>query len=110
MDAVSLLDSLKAGTLISPRMDTSEWDLIFSFADYAHGNCVSRLKAAYPQLTKLDLRLSVLLIFGFTTSQLVIVFDWSDENSLFKAKSRLKERLRLTSDESLGEHLQKFVH
>lgn len=110
LDAVSLLDSLKAGTLISPRMDTSEWDLIFSFADYAHGNCVSRLKAAYPQLTKLDLRLSVLLIFGFTTSQLVIVFDWSDENSLFKAKSRLKERLRLTSDESLGEHLQKFVH
>lgn len=110
LDAVSLLDSLKAGTLISPRMDTSEWDLIFSFADYAHGNCVSRLKAAYPQLTKLDLRLSILLIFGFTTSQLVIVFDWSDENSLFKAKSRLKERLRLTSDESLGEHLQKFVH
>lgn len=110
LDVVSLLDALKSATLVSSRMDTTEWNLIFSFADYTHGNCISRLRVAYPQLTKNDLRLSALLVVGFTSSQLVAVFEWKDENSLFRAKSRLKERLQLTPSEELREFFQIFAN
>jgi hypothetical protein len=38
----------------------------------------------------------------------MVVFDSKDIRTIFKAKSRLKERLRLKKEESLNEFLQKM--
>ena len=48
------------------------------------------------------------ILLGFTSKELMVVFDSKDIRTIFKAKSRLKERLRLKKEESLNEFLQKM--
>ena len=103
VNAVFLLDQLKKGTLIVGRMSKEEKSQIFEYIDLLFGNFMSRLKAEY-ELTENNMMLAALLKIGFTSKELMIVFD-CEMNSVFKMKQRLKDRLHLSSESKLEEFL-----
>ena len=72
-----------------------------------YSNSLIKLKRECSQLTKHDIKLLTFLFLGFTTRELKILFDSKDNHTIFKAKMRLKERLKLTKDESVEDFLHK---
>ncbi len=102
-----LVKILKNGTAITEKMTSKEWDKIFNLVNCLHLDLLIRLKEEHTQLTKRDIELLALILLGFTSKELMAVFDSKDIHTIFKAKSRLKERLKLKKEESLDEFLQK---
>ena len=102
-----LVKILKNGTAITEKLTSKEWDKIFNLVNCLHLDLLIRLKEEHTQLTKRDIELLALILLGFTSKELMAVFDSKDIHTIFKAKSRLKERLKLKKEESLDEFLQK---
>lgn len=102
-----LIKILKNGTAITEKLTSKEWDKIFNLVNCLHLDLLIRLKEEHTQLTKRDIELLALILLGFTSKELMAVFDSKDIHTIFKAKSRLKERLKLKKEESLDEFLQK---
>lgn len=103
VNAVFLLDQLKKRTLIAKRMTKNEKAQIFEYVDLLFGNFISRLKSEY-ELTENNIMLVSLLKMGFTSRELMFIFD-CEMNSVFRMKQRLKERLHLSSDSKLEEFI-----
>lgn len=72
-----------------------------------YSNSLIKLKNECTQLTKHDIKLLTFLFLGFTTKELLVLFDSKDSHTIFKAKTRLKERLELAKDESVEDFLHK---
>ena len=108
VDVSELMKILKNGTVIAEKLTSKEWDKIFNLANCLHADLLVKLKEEHNQLTKHDIELLAFILLGFTSKELMVVFDSKDIRTIFKAKSRLKERLRLKKEESLNEFLQKM--
>ena len=93
-------------SLIVQRMTLEEKRNLFDFMDLIFANFISRLNSNYT-LTKTDLILATLLKVGFTTNQLMFVFD-CERNSVYRMKLRLKEHLCIDKEKSLEEFILFF--
>ena len=103
VNAVFLLDQLKKNTLIVKRMSKNERIQVFQYFDLLFGNFVSRLKNDY-ELTENNIMLASLIKIGFTSKELMFVFD-CEMNSVFRMKQRLKDKLHLVNDNNLEEFI-----
>lgn len=97
--ALFVLEELKQGGLVAERMTESERQSIFDFLDLVYANFISRIKADFG-VTKGELLLAALIKLGFSTKQLMIVFD-CEIRSIYKNKQRLKSRLGVNKEDSL---------
>lgn len=104
--ASCVLEQLNKGELIVQRMTLDEKRNLFDFMDLIFANFISRLNANYT-MTKTDLLLAALLKVGFTTNQLMFVFD-CERNSVYRMKLRLKEHLCIDKEKSLEEFILFF--
>lgn len=104
--ASCVLEQLNKGELIVQRMTLEEKRSLFDFMDLIFANFISRLNSNYT-LTKTDLILATLLKVGFTTNQLMFVFD-CERNSVYRMKLRLKEHLCIDKEKSLEEFILFF--
>ena len=107
MDITILVKMLKNGEVLVEQLTPKEWDKIFNLVNCLYNDSLIKLKSEYNQLTKHDIKLLTFLFLGFTTKELMILFDSKDEHTIFKAKSRLKERLELVKEDSIETFLQK---
>ena len=73
---------------------------IFGYIDLLSGNFVTNLRQKY-KLNEHNLMLAVLIKLGFSTAELVAAFV-CEENSIFKKKQRLKEKLHLGKQDDLN--------
>lgn len=101
--ASCVLEQLNKGNLIVQRMTAEEKQNLFDFMDLIFADFISRLNESYT-MTKTDLILSALLKVGFTTNQLMFVFD-CERNSVYRMKLRLKEHLCMDKEKSLEEFI-----
>lgn len=97
--ALCVLKQLKDGLLTVENMTRQEKLNVFRYMDLLSGNLITRLKKDY-NLTENNLLLVVLVKLGFTTTELVIAYD-CEENSIYRKKQRLKEKLHLGKQQSL---------
>lgn len=104
--ASCVLEQLNKGELIVQRMTLEERRNLFDFMDLIFANFISRLNSNYT-MTKTDLILATLLKVGFTTNQLMFVFD-CERNSVYRMKLRLKEHLYIDKEKSLEEFILFF--
>lgn len=101
-----LIKMLKQGDILAEHVTSKEWDEIFNLVNCLYFNSLCIAKSEHSHLTKHDVKLLSLLLLGFPTKELIIIFDSKDNHTIFKAKSRLKERLGLTKQEHLDDFLQ----
>lgn len=99
VSAPYILGQLKKGLLLVENMTRQEKQSIFEYMDLLSGNFVANLRKSY-NLNENNLILAVLIKLSFTTAELVIVFD-CEENSIYRKKQRLKEKLRLNKQDDL---------
>lgn len=99
VSAPYILGQLKKGLLLVENMTRQEKQSIFEYMDLLSGNFVANLREGY-NLNENNLILAVLIKLSFTTAELVIVFD-CEENSIYRKKQRLKEKLRLSRQDDL---------
>lgn len=102
-----LIRMLKNGLVIAEKLTSKEWDKIFHLTNCLYSDILVDLQEKYAHLTKHDIELLSFLLLGFTSKELMIVFDSKNIRTIFKAKSRLKERLKLRKEDSLANFLQK---
>lgn len=105
-DINELMKILKSGGVIAENLTPKEWDKIFKLVNCLHHDILISLKKEY-ELTKRNIELLAFHLLGFTSKELMIIFDGKDIRTISKAKSRLKERLRLKKEDSLDDFLQK---
>lgn len=103
VNAVFLLDQLKKCTLIVKRMSKKEKTQVFEYVDLLFGNFASRLRAEY-NLTENNIMLAVLIKIGFSSKELMFVFD-CEMNSVFRMKHRLKDKLLIANENNLEEFI-----
>lgn len=99
VEALFVLEELKQGRLVAERMTTTERQNIFDFLDLIYADFISRIKAEF-DLTKGELLLAAFIKLGFSSKQLMIVFD-CEMKSVYKSKQRLKSHLGLNKEDSL---------
>lgn len=99
VSAPYILGQLKKGLLLVENMTRQEKQSIFEYMDLLSGSFVAHLRESY-NLNENNLMLAVLIKLGFSTSELVIAFD-CEENSIYRKKQRLKEKLHLGKQDDL---------
>lgn len=99
VSAPYILGQLKKGLLLIENMTRQEKQSIFEYMDLLSGNFVTKLRECY-NLNENNLMLAVLIKLSFTTGELVIAFD-CEENSIYRKKQRLKEKLHLGKQDDL---------
>lgn len=99
VSAPYILGQLKKGLLLVENMTRQEKQSIFEYMDMLSGNFVANLRKSY-NLNENNLMLAVLIKLSFSTSELVIAFD-CEENSIYRKKQRLKEKLHLGKQDDL---------
>lgn len=99
VSAPYILGQLKKGLLLVENMTRQEKLSIFEYMDLLSGNFVSNLRENY-NLNENNLMLAVLIKLSFSTTELVIAFD-CEENSIYRKKQRLKEKLHLSKQDDL---------
>lgn len=107
-DIISLIQHLKKGELIASRMTTEEWKQIYLLTDSLYNDFSVYIKIKHPKLTLHDIRLSCLLLLGFSGQELRVIFDAKDGHTISKAKLRLKERLELSKNKSIEEYIYQY--
>lgn len=106
VDVSELMKILKCGEVIAENLTSTEWDKIFKLVNCLHHDILINLKKEY-ELTKRNIQLLAFHLLGFTPKELMIIFDSKDIRNISKAKSRLKERLKLKKEDSLEDFLRK---
>lgn len=96
MDITILVKMLKNGEVLVEKLTPKEWDKIFNLVNCLYNDSLIKLKSEYNQLTKHDIKLLTFLFLGFTTKELMILFDSKDEHTIFKAKPQLKGAFRIS--------------
>lgn len=99
VSAPYILGQLKQGLLLVENMTRQDKLNVFEYVDLLSGNFVTRLRKDY-NLNENNLLLSVLIKLGFSTTELLLAFD-CEENSIYRKKQRLKERLHLGKQDDL---------
>lgn len=79
MDITILVKMLKNGEVLVEKLTPKEWDKIFNLVNCLYNDSLIKLKSEYNQLTKHDIKLLTFLFLGFTTKELMILFDSKDE-------------------------------
>jgi len=98
-----ILEQLKKKKLLVKNMTKQEKEQLLEYMDLIYGNLISRLKTEF-KLTSGNLMLIALLKAGFTSNELMFVFD-CELNSIFTKKRRLKESLNLDTNDKLEEFI-----
>ena len=104
--AFRLLLAIKEGTLRG-KLSNEERQKLFSLFDLIYWNYVSRLLDRAPTLTKHDLEICCFLKFGLTHEELSCIFHTTPD-SVTRAKSRLKGRLGISTQDDLDAFLKEF--
>lgn len=84
------------------QIQDCEWDEFFAMVDALHNNFTVRLLDTHPGLTDKDLRLCCLIKLGYETLDLECILNL-EEDSLYKSKKRLRNRLDKNKKWSKGE-------
>lgn len=100
---IYILEQLKKGLLIVENMTQKEKFQVFEYIDLMFGDFVSKLKKEY-NLNDNNLMLAIFVKLDFTAAGLMIVFQ-CEKNSIFKKKQRLRDKLKLKSDDELDKFL-----
>lgn len=101
-DVSDLIRILRSGGVIAEKLTPKEWDKIFKLVNCLHFDILTRLKKDHEQLTKRDIELLAFMLLGFSSKELMFLFDVKDTHTIFTAKSRLKRRLKLKKEEDLN--------
>lgn len=84
-----------------------EWKVFEYHFDQTHENFFRRLKKQYPELTPGDLKLCAYLRMNLSSKELAPLLNISHK-SIEVHRSRLRKKLRLSSDDNLVEFLLEF--
>ena len=74
------------------QIQDCEWDELYAMVDALHNNFTVRLSESHPGLTDKDLKLCCLIKLGYKTLDLECILNL-EEDSLYKGKKRLRNRL-----------------
>lgn len=85
----------------------TKWSVLYPLFDFLYGDFVSRLRKNYPDLTKHDLEICILLKFGLTNDELSRIF-YTTLDAVSKAKGRLKKRLKLSVEDDLDSFIRNY--
>lgn len=100
---IYILEQLKKGLLIVENMTQKEKNQVFEYIDLMFGDFVSKLKKEF-SLNDNNLMLAIFVKLDFTVPGLMIVFQ-CEKNSIFKKKQRLRDKLKLKTDDELDKFL-----
>lgn len=89
----------------SNNINWQEFDLLF---EQVHRNFYNNLTKAFENLTNNDLKLCVFYKLNMNSKEICSI-TLQSENTLKKARARLRKKLNLSPDESLHQFLQQFV-
>lgn len=92
------------------HINEEEWNELYTVVDAMHSNYTIRLLQKHPSLTEKDIRLATLLRLGYGTVDLQEILCL-EEDSLYKSKKRLRNRLdknRMWNKGELEEFLSSF--
>jgi CheY-like chemotaxis protein len=89
----------------SNNINWQEFDLLF---EQVHRNFYNNLNKAFENLTNNDLKLCVFYKLNMNSKEICSI-TLQSENTLKKARARLRKKLNLSPDESLHQFLQQFV-
>jgi hypothetical protein len=103
-NALYLIQQLKGGLLIVENVTKQERTCILDYVDSFYNNFVTNLRTQY-SLNNNNILFAVFLKLGFSNAELIIVYD-CEENSVYRKKQRLKERLNLGKEDSLEAFLR----
>lgn len=103
-NALYLIQQLKGGLLIVENVTKQERTCILDYVDSFYNNFVTNLRTQY-SLNDNNILFAVFLKLGFSNAELIIVYD-CEENSVYRKKQRLKERLNLGKEDSLEAFLR----
>lgn len=101
-----LMLALKEGTY-NGKLSNEEIEKLLSLFDFLYMNFVSRLRGLCDSLTKHDLEICCLMKLGLSHEELSSIFNTTSD-SVTRAKTRLKKRLSLSSNDDLELFLRKF--
>lgn len=74
------------------------------------GNVPDYLRQHYPRLNNDDINICCMECLHFTPQQIRILFNYSNNKSIYTKRNRLRNKLRLPHNISLGEFLQSIVY
>lgn len=89
------------------QIQETEFDELFAMVDALHKNFTVRMVERHPGLTEKDLRLCCLIKLGYETLDLKDILNL-EEDSLYKSKKRLRQRLDKNRKWNKGE-LEKYL-
>jgi tetratricopeptide (TPR) repeat protein len=88
-------------------LSDAEFARLESVLDEACGSFTGRMKSEYPEMTAAELRMAVMMRFGFSGKQIAVMLGISP-TSVTKSKQRLKARLSLGKDAALDDFIAKY--
>lgn len=106
IDIEILIKMLKNGDIVAENITSEEWNKIYNLTNSLFHNALISLKTNYPQLTGHDMEIICFMLLGFTSKEMIQLFDSKSGHTLSKAKLRLKERLELKKGDSLDYFVQ----
>lgn len=101
-----LIKMLKRGDIIAENITTEEWESIYNLTNSLFHNVLISLKSKFNKLTDHDIKIISFMLLGFSSKEMIILFDSKNGHTISKAKLRLKERLELKKGDSLDNFVQ----
>lgn len=101
-----LIKMLKSGDIIAENITTEEWESIHNLTNSLFHNVLTSLKSKFDKLTNHDIEIISFMLLGFSSKEMIILFDSKNGHTISKAKLRLKERLELKKGDSLDNFVQ----
>lgn len=75
-----------------------------------YGNIPDYLRKNYPQLNNDDINMCCMECLNFTPQQIRILFNHSNNKSIYTKRNRLRNKLQLPHNISINEFLQSIIH
>lgn len=97
-----IISKFKAGT---KNINWKEFDILF---DQVHSHFFENLNKQFPHLTSSERKLCVLFHLNLSSKE-VASFTLQSENTLKKARHRLRKKLNIDSKQSIHQFLQQFL-
>lgn len=101
-----LIKMLKKGDIVEENITSEEWNKIFALTNNLYYNVLISLKTKYQRLTNHDIKIISCMLLGFSSKEMITLFDSKSGHTLSKAKLRMKERLKLKKGDSLDDFVQ----
>lgn len=79
------------------------------WVNQSHHGIVDYLRKLYPHLTEDDLDFCCLLYLKMPVDVMLLMYDFTNKNSLYNKRSDLRKKIGLTFEDDLEQHLAKLT-